>query len=204
MNTSLSPFDDPRVREAMRLVIDRQAMVNGVLLGQGDWQRFSRTGHDGYHEGLPQRTRVVARATELFSAADVSELDFAASEVAPGLLASGELLAEQLSEACVLLEIERYDDLENGDCWIDYLRPRLPYSFSRIERQGEGQSRHFVLYGPMLETGSFSAQCHNFWRRGNFCYMSGKLLDYHSLSKVGYGYRLAEVGHLLTGSSTAT
>ena len=48
MNTSLSPYDDPRVREAMRLAMDRQAMVNGVLLGQGrSRQRLGRAGHDG-------------------------------------------------------------------------------------------------------------------------------------------------------------
>lgn len=107
MNTSLSPYDDPRVREAMRLVIDRQAMVNGVLLGQGEiGNDLVGLGMTGYHDGLPQRTRDVTRAAELFSAAGVSELDLVASEVAPGLLASGELLAEHLSEAGVALKIE--------------------------------------------------------------------------------------------------
>ena len=107
MNTSLSPFDDPRVREAMRLVIDRQAMVNGVLLGQGEvGNDLVGLGLTGYHDGLPQRTRDVARAADLFSAAGVSELDLIASEVAPGLLASAELLAEHLSEAGVALRIE--------------------------------------------------------------------------------------------------
>ena len=107
MNTSLSPFDDPRVREAMRLVIDRQAMVNGVLLGQGEvGNDLVGLGLTGYHDGLPQRSRDVARAADLFSAAGVGELDLVASEVAPGLLASAELLAEHLSEAGVALRIE--------------------------------------------------------------------------------------------------
>ena len=60
----------------------------------------------GYHDGLPQRTRDVERAAELFSAAGVSELELVASEVAPGLVASGELLAQQLSEAGVALTID--------------------------------------------------------------------------------------------------
>ena len=107
MNISLSPFDDPRVREAMRLAIDRQAMVNGVLLGQGEvGNDLVGLGMTGYHDGLPQRTRDLARATELFSAAGISELDLVASEVAPGLLASAELLAQHLSEAGVSLRIE--------------------------------------------------------------------------------------------------
>ncbi|MCY3568215.1 MAG: ABC transporter substrate-binding protein [Chloroflexi bacterium] len=107
MNITLSPFDDPRVREAMRLAIDRQAMVNGVLLGQGEiGNDLIGLGTAGYNDALPQRTRDIARATELFSAAGVSELELVASEVAPGLLASSELLAEQLSEAGVELKIE--------------------------------------------------------------------------------------------------
>ena len=51
-------------------------------------------------------TRDVERAAELFSAAGVSELELVASEVAPGLVASGELLAQQLSEAGVALTID--------------------------------------------------------------------------------------------------
>ena len=30
------PFDNPKVREAMKLVVDRQAMVDTVLLGFGE------------------------------------------------------------------------------------------------------------------------------------------------------------------------
>ena len=107
MNTSFPPFDDPRLREAMKLVIDRQAMVNGVLLGQGDLGNdLVGLGLTGYHDGLPQRTRDLERATELFAAAGISELDIVVSEVAPGLVSSAELLASQLAEAGVTLNIE--------------------------------------------------------------------------------------------------
>ncbi len=107
MNTSFPPFDDPRLREAMRLAIDRQAMVNGVLLGQGELGNdLVGLGLTGYHDGLPQRTRDLERATELFAAAGISELDIVASEVAPGLVSSAELLSSQLAEAGVTLSIE--------------------------------------------------------------------------------------------------
>lgn len=107
MNTSFPPFDDPRLREAMRLAIDRQAMVNSVLLGQGELGNdLVGLGLTGYHDGLPQRTRDLERATELFATAGVSELDIVASEVAPGLVSSAELLASQLAEAGVTLNIE--------------------------------------------------------------------------------------------------
>lgn len=107
MNTSLAPYDDPRVVEAMKLVIDRQAMVDGALLGQGDiGNDLVGLGMTGYHDGLPQRERDLDRASALFAEAGISELTLVASEVAPGLLASGELLAAQLAEAGVSLKIE--------------------------------------------------------------------------------------------------
>ena len=107
MNTSIPPFNDPRLREAMRLVIDRQALVGGVLLGQGVLGNdLVGLGLSGYHDGLPQRGRDLARATELFAAAGVSEMDIVASEVVPGLVSSAELLLSQLAEAGVDLKIE--------------------------------------------------------------------------------------------------
>ena len=77
-----------------------------------------------------------------------------------------------------------YADLRIEDSWIDYLRTRLPYSFNRIEEKGSGRSRHFVLSEPALLTGMFAADRHNYWKRGNIYYLSGKLLDYHSMSEV--------------------
>ncbi len=107
MNTSIPPFNDSRLREAMRLVIDRQALVGGVLLGQGELGNdLVGLGLAGYHEGLPQRSRDLARATELFAAAGISELDIVASEVVPGLVSSAELLVSQLAEAGITLKIE--------------------------------------------------------------------------------------------------
>ena len=107
MNTSIPPFNDPRLREAMRLVIDRQALVGGVLLGQGELGNdLVGLGLAGYHDGLPQRGRDLARATELFATTGVSELDIVTSEVVPGLVSSAELLLSQLAEAGVALKIE--------------------------------------------------------------------------------------------------
>ena len=93
-----------------------------------------------------------------------------------------------------------YADLRIEDSWIDYLRTRLPYSFNRIEAKGSGQSKYFVLSEPALLTGVFAADRHNYWKRGNIYYLSGKLLDYHSMSEVFQSYRTLEVERLLTGS----
>ena len=47
-------------------------------------------------------------------------------------------------------------------------------------------------------TGTEAAERHNFWKRGNVFYMTGKLMDYHSMSQIAWQYRLLEVMQLLT------
>ena len=94
-----------------------------------------------------------------------------------------------------------YCDLRIEDTWMDYLRTRLPYSFNRIEKSGPPQ--HYVLSEPVLLTGIKAAERHNFWRRGNVYYMSGKLLDYYNMSEVGRNYRTVEVVQLLTDTASA-
>lgn len=107
MNTTFAPFDNPEVREAMRLVIDREALLNAVLLGQGVLGNdLVGLGMHGYHDGLPQRTRDLDRATELFAAAGVNDLHIVASDIVPGLVSSAELLGGMLAEAGVSLSIE--------------------------------------------------------------------------------------------------
>ncbi len=107
MNTSLPPFDDPRVREAVRLSADRQQLVNSVLLGQGDiGNDLVGLGLDGYNDRLPQRSRDIDRARELFQQAGITQLDIAASEVLTGLVAATEIFAAQLAEAGVELRID--------------------------------------------------------------------------------------------------
>ena len=93
-----------------------------------------------------------------------------------------------------------YCDLRVEDKWIDYLRTRLPYSFNYIEEKKTGRDRYFVLSEPVSLTGPLAAERHNYWRRGNVCYMSGKLLDYHSMSEVFQAHRtLVKTIRLLTG-----
>ena len=83
-----------------------------------------------------------------------------------------------------------YNELKPEDSWIDYLRTRLPYSFMQIsEEKPRRNPKHFQLAEPVLLTGTEAAERHNFWKRGNVYYMTGKLMDYYSMSQVTRGYR---------------
>jgi peptide/nickel transport system substrate-binding protein len=108
MNMQLKPFDDPRVRRAVRLAADRQALVDHALLGYGTvGADVVGKGLPGYAKGITDRQRDVATAKQLFSAAGVRELTIRAAEIVPGMMAAVQLFAQQLAEAGVKLNVQQ-------------------------------------------------------------------------------------------------
>ncbi|WP_075845399.1 MFS transporter [Saccharomonospora sp. CUA-673] len=96
-----APFDDPRLREAVQLGIDREALVEVALSGKGE------VGNDlfgkdleHYADDLPQRTRDVDRARELVREAGAgrSEITLLTSDTDPYFERAATLIAEQLAE----------------------------------------------------------------------------------------------------------
>ncbi|MEU8891958.1 ABC transporter substrate-binding protein [Streptomyces sp. NPDC048442] len=107
MNQRLAPFDDPQVRRAVRLCVDREALVAKSLLGLGTpADDVIGKGLPGYAAGLAPRKRDVAQARRLFKAAGVSELTLRTSEIVPGMLSASRLFAQQLAEAGVKLTLD--------------------------------------------------------------------------------------------------
>lgn len=95
---------------------------------------------------------------------------------------------------------DAYFALSTQGSWIDRIRARLPYSFESVQRQvscteREGKITRYVLAGPVLREGAFSAKYHNFWRRGHVFYMVGKLIDCHSMAQIWQRYRM-QIGSL--------
>ena len=119
-NTTLPPFDNPDVVRALKLAVDREALVNTVLFG------FGVVGNDivgkglpGYNDSLPQIGRDVEEAQRLFEAAGVTELHMLTSEVAPGMTAAAELLVQQLAEVGVTLTLE---EIPPDQFYVDFMR----------------------------------------------------------------------------------
>ncbi|MDG4752334.1 ABC transporter substrate-binding protein [Micromonospora sp. WMMD718] len=106
MNQKLAPFDDVRVRQAVRLAVDRQALVDNALLGLGS------TADDvvgkslpGYAD-LPARARDLEQAKRLFAEAGITKLTLRTGEIVPGMLNASRLMAQQLKEAGVELTLQ--------------------------------------------------------------------------------------------------
>ncbi|MET7508484.1 ABC transporter substrate-binding protein [Streptomyces albidoflavus] len=113
-----SPFADERVREAMRLVVDREAMVEQVLSGYGNVANdILGTGDRDLAKDIPQRTRDLDRARRLLDEAgfDLSKTyELVTTEDISGLADSATLFANQAREAGIRIKVVKQ---ESGAFW---------------------------------------------------------------------------------------
>jgi peptide/nickel transport system substrate-binding protein len=106
-----APFNDVRVRQAMRLIADRNALVKDVNLS------FGSVGNDIYGRGLPlydselpQRQQDIPRAKALLKAAghDGLTVQMNTSTAASGMLESATLFAQHAAKAGVTVRLKQY------------------------------------------------------------------------------------------------
>jgi peptide/nickel transport system substrate-binding protein len=108
MRVDQGPFVDNRVRTAFKLLVDRQAIIDGALSG------FGSPGEDiagylcRYYASDLKRTQDVERAKSLFKAAGVSGKTFSlqTSAANPGQVEAATLLAQQASAAGVTVKVQ--------------------------------------------------------------------------------------------------
>lgn len=109
MRTSDGPFADPRVREALRLVVDREAMVAQALSGYGTVANdVLGTADPSFDRSLPQRTRDIDRAKALLAAAgfDTSKTyRLVTKQEAAGEVESARVFAAQAGDAGLKIEV---------------------------------------------------------------------------------------------------
>ncbi|WP_405600790.1 ABC transporter substrate-binding protein [Streptomyces sp. NBC_01410] len=131
MRTASGPFADVRVREAMRLVVDRDAMVKQVLSGYGTVANdIMGTGDPHLAKDIPQRKKDLAKAKSLLAEAkfDLSKTyDLVTTEDIPGLAESATLFANQAREAGIKIKVVKQESgtfwdktWKNGDFYTTY------------------------------------------------------------------------------------
>lgn len=110
MAVDIAPFDDVRVRQAFRLIADRQALIDGALFG------FGTVGNDlagnkmpFYAEDLPPREQNLDEARALLAAAGHENLTVTlhTSDIVPGFVEAATLFAQQAQGAGVTVEVKR-------------------------------------------------------------------------------------------------
>lgn len=110
LNTNVAPFDDPEVRRAAKIALDRQAMVDQVLDGEGiPGSDVLGYGFDGYPSDITAPKRDLAEATRIFKEKGVTELTLVTAEFSPGMNDGAEVAARQLGEAGVKVTVDKRD-----------------------------------------------------------------------------------------------
>jgi peptide/nickel transport system substrate-binding protein len=123
MRVDRPPFDDVRVRQAFRLVVDREQMVKQVLGGHGAVGNdlYGRFDHC-YASELPQRKQDIAQARQLLKQAGKENLtvELVTSPVAAGIVEAAQVFAEQAKAAGITVKVKK---VEPGEFYGDnYLK----------------------------------------------------------------------------------
>jgi peptide/nickel transport system substrate-binding protein len=126
MACDIAPFDDPRVRRAMRLIANRPALVEAAQLGFGQvGNDIEGKGQPGYPTAVAQRVQDLDEARSLLKAAGHEKLTVTlnTSALQPGMLESSTAYAQQAKAAGVNVII-------NNISPADYYGPQyLKYPF---------------------------------------------------------------------------
>ena len=110
MAVDIAPFDDPLVRQAFRLIANRQALIDTALLG------FATVANDlpgaglwNFASDLPPREQDLEQAKALLAQAGKENLEVTlhTSDIVPGFVESATLFAEQAREAGVTVNVKK-------------------------------------------------------------------------------------------------
>ena len=112
MRVDKAPFDDVKVRQAMRLLVDREQMISQVLSGQGRVANDLYSPYDpAYNDDLPQRRQDLDQAKSLLRQAGQSDLrvELITSPVFQGIVEAAQVIAEQAKGAGVTINVRKVD-----------------------------------------------------------------------------------------------
>ncbi|CUR56115.1 putative peptide ABC transporter,substrate-binding protein [metagenome] len=115
MRVDQAPFSDVRVRQALRLLINRDEFNQQVFGGLGEIGNDVFGGADAAYEGsVPQREQDVEQAKSLLRSAGQSDLqiELYSSPIAPGASATASVFAAQAEQAGVSVKIRTQDPSE--------------------------------------------------------------------------------------------
>jgi peptide/nickel transport system substrate-binding protein len=108
MAVDMPPFTDYRVRQAMRLIVDRKAMLEQVLSGYGRIANDLYAPFDPCFDGsLPQREQDLEKAKSLLKAAGLAggTIDLHTTNGAGGMVDSANIFASQAKAAGITVNV---------------------------------------------------------------------------------------------------
>jgi peptide/nickel transport system substrate-binding protein len=125
MNVGRKPFDDSRVRQALRLVVNRRQLIDQVYDGHATLGNDIFSPDDeAYNSELPQREKNLAAAKQLLIAAGYQsglKVVLTAASIQPTADRQNEVLAQQAAKAGFDIVVNRVDTASYyGDAYGSY------------------------------------------------------------------------------------
>lgn len=125
MRVDRAPFDDVRVRQAFRLIVDRQQMIDQVLSGHGQLGNDLYARYDPmYASDLPQREQDLEQAKSLLAKAGRSGLkvELVTAPVFGGAVEGAQVFAQQAKGAGVDVKLRKVDSgTFYGDNYLQWI-----------------------------------------------------------------------------------
>jgi peptide/nickel transport system substrate-binding protein len=113
MRTDMAPFDDVRVRQAFRLMVDRPQMLKAVFDGFGLIGNDIASPYDPYYDkSIPQRTQDIAQAKALLEQAGKAGLTvdlYTSTGAGSGAVQMAQVFATQAKDAGVTVNVKEQD-----------------------------------------------------------------------------------------------
>jgi peptide/nickel transport system substrate-binding protein len=109
MAIDMPPFDDPKVRQAMRLIVDRKGMIDQIASGYGfEGNDLYAPFDEGYAKALPQRQQDIPQAKALLKSAgkDGLTVDLHTTNGASGMVQLATVFATQAKAAGVTINVK--------------------------------------------------------------------------------------------------
>lgn len=161
LNHTFEPFKDPKVRVAFDMIIDKEALMQGALWGQGATTASpSFPTSASYNHDLQQRPQDIAGAKALLAEAGYPEgslkIVFKATTNYPYHIEAAQILVEWFKEAGVELTIEQLTWADwLSQCWVnkDYQMTMMNF-FTLWEPD-------FLYYSVWNSTGAFNYRAIN-------------------------------------------
>ena len=120
MAIDMPPFNDPKVRQAMRLIVDRQQILDQLGSGYGQVANDLYAPFDeGYSKDLPQRAQDIEQAKSLLKSAGKEGLkvDLHTTNGASGMVELASVFASQAKAAGVTINVKN-DPNYYGDAYL--------------------------------------------------------------------------------------
>lgn len=166
MRVDQAPFNDVRVRQAMRLVLDRQELVNVVFGGHGLIGNDVFSYYDSvYDHSLPQRTQDIDQAKSLLKAAghDGLTVELVVAPQAQGAISAAQVFKQQAAQAGVTINLRQISTTAFNN---EYTKWTFANSFWFYNPYFEEVGLATVKTGPFNETHFNNAQYNKLYSQG--------------------------------------